>query len=517
MDRMTNLDASFLYSENEFDLHHNAWVGVFEGPAPTSAEFRALVASKLPRIPRYRQRVRFVPNDVAAPVWVDDAYFNLAFHVRNIALPAPGTDDQLRELFTTLMAEPLDRGKPLWVMWTVDGLENGRWALISKLHHCMADGATTTDITTILLDTDPQAVVDSPGDWQPEPTPTDLELLEQALVDSGATAADSTDRYATLMSSLRERLTEVDRAFASLDMSLSQSLSIESLNGSLSPYRRWAWARVELADIATVRRRWGGTVNDVVLAAVTRGFRDLLIARGEQVEGRSVRTMVPVSIRSAEDEAGNRVSSMYAELPVGVADPRDRLEQIRTQLNTLKASKQALAGDVLASLAGFQPPMLAAMGARAASHAASPVNTVTTNVPGPQFPLYALGRLMIDNWPYISLAGTVRIATTVFSYNGTLRIGVTGDWDTTADLDVFVKGLNNGFTEMLEASASSSTDSKPASSGAPGGSSAPGSAAQTKTTTPRRTARRTAKKTAPARTRKESPSSLAKDSPVVGE
>ena len=448
MDRMSNLDASFLYSENEVDLHHNAWVGIFQGPAPSGSEFQAHVVSKLGRIPRYRQRVRFVPHDIAAPVWVDDPHFNVRFHVRSIALPSPGSDDQLRELFTTLMAEPLDRGKPLWLMWTVDGLSEGRWALFSKLHHCMADGATTTDITTILLDADREAVAEEPDDWHPEPTPTDQELLQQAIIDSGATAADSTDRYATFMSSLQQRTAEVDLAFASLDTSLSPPLSIESLNGPTGPSRRWAWAQVELADIAAIRRVLGGTVNDVMLAAVTRAFRDLLLSRGESVEGHTVRSMVPVSIRSADDEAGNRVSSMYAELPVGEADAHQRLDQIRMQLDGLKASKQALAGDVLASLAGFQPPMLAAMGARVASHAVSPVNTVTTNVPGPQRPLYALGRLMLDNWPYISLAGTVRIATTVFSYNGTLRIGVTGDWDTTSDLQVFVDALNDGFAEL---------------------------------------------------------------------
>lgn len=450
MDRMSVQDASFLYSETERDLHHNAWLGVFEGPAPSREEFRALIASKLARIPRYRQRVRFVPGDVATPVWVDDVYFNLDWHLRSIALPAPGDDSQMRELFCQLMAVPLDRAKPLWEMWTIDGLSGSRWGLISKLHHCMADGASTTDITTILLDADPDAPVGEPDAWVATPSPSDQELLEQALLEARDQGVRMTDRYSSLMTSLRQRTEEVDRAFASLGESLSQPLSIPDLNGPIGPYRRWEWASVQLADIATVRKRFGGTVNDVVLALVTRAFRDLLLSRGEDLEGRTVRTMVPVSVRAAEDSEGNRVSSMYAELPVGVADPVERLTLIRTQLDGLKEAKQALAGDVIASFAGFQPPQLAALAARTATQGDSPVNTTTTNVPGPQYPLYALGRRMVADWPYITLAGTVRVATTVFSYDGVLRFGVTGDLESMPDLALLPAGIDAGLRELLE-------------------------------------------------------------------
>lgn len=451
MDRMSIQDASFLYSETDKDLHHNAWLGIFEGPAPTRAEFRALIASKLSQVPRYRQRVRFVPNDAAMPVWVDDEHFNLDWHLRSIALPAPGDDSQIREFFCQLMAVPLDRSKPLWEMWTIDGLEGGRWGLISKLHHCMADGASTTDITTILLDADPDAPLAEPDAWTARPTPTDLELLELALFEAREEGARQVERYTSLMSSLQERTEEVDTAFGSLGRSLQQPLNIPELNGPLGPYRRWEWAAVELSDIATVRKRFGGTVNDVVLAVITRAFRDLLIRRDQPVEGRSVRTMVPVSVRSAEDSGGNRVSAMYAELPVGVDDPLDRLTLIRQQLDGLKESRQALAGDVMASFAGFQPPQLAALGARLMTGAQSPVNTTTTNVPGPQYPLYALGRRMIADWPYITLAGTVRVATTVFSYDGVLRFGITGDLETMTDLDVFPTAILDGMQELLAA------------------------------------------------------------------
>jgi WS/DGAT/MGAT family acyltransferase len=455
MERMSMIDASFLYMENEFDLHHNAWLGIFAGPAPSGDEFRRHIASKLPRIPRYRQRVRFVPHDLAAPVWVDDQHFNLSYHLRAIALPAPGNDEQLRELFTTLMAQPLDRNKPLWDMWLIDGLEGGRWALVSRLHHCMADGVSTTDITTTVLDREP--VAETPGivdDWKPAPPPTDTELVQAALIEAQQQGLEQASRYNTWLSSLKEQMSVVDQAFASLKNSLANPLSITSLNGPIGPYRRWAWAKASLADIAGIRKSLGGTVNDIVLAIVTRAFRDLLISRGEKVAERTVRCLVPVSVRSiGEAGGGNRIASMYAELPVGIADPRERLTAIRTQMDGLKASKQALAADVLTSLAGFQPPALAAMGARQASHAPNPVNTVATNVPGPQHPLYLLGRKMLDNYPFVPLASTMRIGTSVFSYDGYARFGVSGDYESMPDLDLFAAALGEGLRELIAAAA----------------------------------------------------------------
>ena len=454
MERMSMIDASFLYTENEFDLHHNAWLGIFAGPAPTGEEFRRHIASKLPRIPRYRQRVRFVPHDIAAPVWVDDQYFNLSYHLRSIALPSPGSEEQLKDLFTTLMAQPLDRNKPLWDMWLVDGLEGGRWALISRLHHCMADGVSTTDITTTVLDREPLTEnVDVVDDWKPRPAPTDAELLQDAMIETQRQGVEQAGRYDVWVNSLKSQMVEVDKAFASLKNSLAAPMSITSLNGPIGPYRRWAWAKASLADIAGIRASLGGTVNDVVLAVVTRAFRTLLLSRGEEVTDRTVRCLVPVSVRSIGESGGNRIASMYAELPVGIADAEERLAAIRAQMDGLKASKQALAADVLTSLAGFQPPMLAAMSARQASHAPNPVNTVATNVPGPQHPLYMLGRKMLDNYPYVPLASTMRIGTSVFSYDGYARFGVSGDYESMPDIDVFADGLDEGIRELIAAAA----------------------------------------------------------------
>ncbi|MGH7154262.1 MAG: wax ester/triacylglycerol synthase domain-containing protein, partial [Acetobacteraceae bacterium] len=346
MERMSMIDASFLYMENEFDLHHNAWLGIFEGPAVTGEAFRRHIASRLPRIPRYRQRVRFVPHDLAAPVWVDDQHFLLTYHVRSIALPSPGSEEQLRELFTTLMAQPLDRNKPLWDMWLIDGLEGNRWALISRLHHCMADGVSTTDITTTILDREPLATtVDVPDDWKPETPPTDAELVQAALAESQRQSQEHAGRYGMWVNSLKAQMAEIDQAFLSLKGSFANPLSITSLNGPIGPYRRWVWAKVSLADIAAIRASLGGTVNDIVLTIVTRAFRDLLISRGEEVADRTIRCLVPVSVRSAGETGGNRIASMYAELPVGIAAPRERLASVRAQMDGLKASKQALAAD----------------------------------------------------------------------------------------------------------------------------------------------------------------------------
>jgi diacylglycerol O-acyltransferase len=455
MERMSVIDASFLYMENEFDLHHNAWLGIFEGPAPTGEAFRRHIASKLPRIPRYRQRVRFVPHDLAAPVWVDDQHFNLNYHLRAIALPAPGSEEQLREFFTTLMAQPLDRNKPLWDMWLIDGLEGGRWALISRLHHCMADGASTTDITTTILDKEPVAApAEAIDDWKPETPPTDAELLQAALIEAQRAGEEQASRYGVWLNSLKAQMAEVDKGFASLRSSLANPLSITSLNGPIGPYRRWAWAKVSLADIAGVRAALGGTVNDSVLAIVTRAFRDLLISRGEAVEGRTVRCLVPVSVRGVgEESGGNRIASMYAELPIGISDPKERLAAIRAQMDGLKASKQALAADVLTSLAGFQPPAIQAAGARQASHQPNPVNTVATNVPGPRHSLYLLGRKMLDNYPFVPLASTMRLGTSVFSYDGYARFGVSGDYESTPDIQVFADGLTEGARELIAAAA----------------------------------------------------------------
>jgi WS/DGAT/MGAT family acyltransferase len=439
---------------------HIASVAIFEGPAPTYEDVIAMVASKLPLVPRYRQVVKFVPLQLGRPVWVDDPHFNLTYHVRATALASPGSEDQLRTLVGRVMSQALDRDKPLWEMWMVEGLDNGHWALMSKTHHCMVDGVSGTDLLTVVLDQEPSPARNTVDDWQPETQPSRLELLTEAIGERvsspyeqlrGLRAATRAPRQAV------EQLTEVAQGLRSL-AGLVRATPESTLNGPIGPHRRWAWARSTLADVKTIRKGLGGTVNDVVLAAITRGFRDLLESRGETTD-RVVRTLVPVSVRTkgtagpaqGDGTFDNKVSAMFAELPVHISDARERLDAIHAQMGTLKESKQAVAGEALTSLTGFAPPMLLALGTRVFSRVPQRnVNTVTTNVPGPQFPLYAAGRKMLEAFPYVPLAGSVRIGVAIFSYNGMINFGVTGDYDTAPDIDVLCDGIEGGMAELVK-------------------------------------------------------------------
>ncbi|MDQ1438645.1 MAG: diacylglycerol O-acyltransferase / wax synthase [Acidimicrobiaceae bacterium] len=447
MDRMSPLDASFLHIENENNHMHIASVAIFEGPAPDCAEVMAMVESKLTLVPRYRQKVRFVPLELGRPLWVDDPHFNLGYHVRATALPHPGGDQQLRNLVGRVMSQQLDRSKPLWEMWMVEGLEDGHWALLSKTHHAMVDGVSGTDLLSVVLDTEASPARQPVAEFEPEPEPNRLRLVADALRDR---LANPYEQYRVVRSATRQ-VRDVARGLRSM-AGLVRPTPSSTLNGPIGPHRTWAWARSSLADVKTVRGALGGTVNDVVLAAITRGFRDLLIGRGEGVD-RVVRTLVPVSVRS-EAERGtynNKVSAMFAALPVGIEDPTERLDAIKEQMTGLKESKQAVAGEVLTSLTGFAPPQLLALGTRVFSRVQQRnVNTVTTNVPGPQYPLYAVGRRMLEAFPYVPLAGSVRIGVAIFSYNGLLNFGITGDLDTAPDIEVLARGIEEGMAELVK-------------------------------------------------------------------
>jgi diacylglycerol O-acyltransferase / wax synthase len=451
---MSPLDASFLHIEDDRSHMHIGSVAIFEGPPPSYESVRAMVESKLPLVPRYRQKVRFVPLGLGRPIWVDDPHFNLIYHVRHTALPSPGGNEELRNLVGRVMAQQLDRSKPLWEMWIVEGLDAGRWALISKVHHCMVDGVSGTDLLAVMLD---QARDASPPEtsknWHPRPEPTSAQVLGEALVERAVSPYEMLRSMRAATRAPRElasRFYETARGLTAMRGLLRSAQT--SLNGPIGPHRRWVWARSQLADVKAVRAAFGGTVNDVVLAVITNGFRELLQSRGEPVEEQTVRTMVPVSVRSPGERGtyNNRVSAMFAELPVGIADPVERLDAIRVQMEGLKESKQAVAGEALTSLTGFAPPMLLSLGTRVFMRLPQrSLNTVTTNVPGPQFPLYAAGRRMLEAFPYVPLAGSVRIGIAIFSYDGTLNFGVTGDYDSATDIGVLAEGIEGGLAELL--------------------------------------------------------------------
>ena len=455
MDRMSPLDASFLHVEDAVSHMHIGSVAVFEGPPPTPLDVAEMVAGKLPAVPRYRQKVRFVPFDLGRPVWVDDPHFNLGYHLRHTALAAPGGDQELRNLVGRVMSQQLDRHKPLWEMWIVEGLEHDHWALVSKVHHCMVDGVSGTDLLTVVLDAEREPARPIADTWQAEPEPGSVRLIRDAIADFVASPYEQIRAVRSATRAPRQMLQQTGELARGLRAwtGVVRPTPSSSLNGPIGPHRRWDWARTTLADVKTVRRAVGGTVNDIVLTVLTRGFRDLLLARDENVEGRVVRTLVPVSVRTSGERGtyNNRVSAMIAALPVGLEDPAERLAAIRAQMDDLKESKQAVAGEVLTSLSGFAPSMLLALGTRVAMRIPQRnVNTVTTNVPGPQHQLYACGRPMIEAFPFVPLASTVRIGVAIFSYNGMLNYGVTGDYDTAPDISVVCSGVEAGMTELLK-------------------------------------------------------------------
>jgi diacylglycerol O-acyltransferase len=458
VDRMSPQDASFLYIEDANNPMHVGSVIVFEGPPPSYGDLVRMVVRKLHLVPRYRQKVRFPPLEIGRPVWVDDPHFQILYHVRHTAVPPPGDDEKLRNLAGRVFAQLLDRTKPLWELWMVEGLEDGRWALVSKVHHCMVDGIAGTDLMSILFDTNPDARLPAAEPWSPEPEPSVLQLARDAVAD-GVSMPLARLQALPLAARApwlnRQETLEVMRGLARRP-ALWLRPTPSTLNGPIGPHRRWSWLKTSLDDIRQIKGVLGGSVNDVVLAAITRGFRELLLERGEPVQGRVVRTLVPVSVRAARERGvlNNRVSGVFPELPVGVADPLERLELIREQMDGLKESKQAVAGDALIRLSGFTPTMWLSLAARLGARLPQRmVQTVTTNVPGPQQPLYAYGRRMLACYPYVPIAGRVRVAIAIFSYMGDLTFGLTGDYDTMPDLDTLVRGIDEGVDELRRVAA----------------------------------------------------------------
>jgi WS/DGAT/MGAT family acyltransferase len=455
------MDASFLHIEDSVTHMHIGSVSIMEGPPPRYSTLCEMVESKLPMVRRYRQVVRRVPFDLGRPVWTDDPYFNIEFHVRHTALPRPGSEDELRNLVGRLMAQQLDRARPLWEMWMVEGLEDDRWAVVSKVHHCMVDGVSGSDLLGLILDTEPDAEIAETAPWIPTLPPAGWELATQAVADMVSSPFE-------MMRVVRARTRVPRMALAQASELISgiratagniRGGSSPSLNGPIGPHRRWVATSVPVEDVKAVRQKLGGTFNDVVLAAITRGFRDLLDARGEPSD-LPLRSLVPVSVRPRDDRGravgdgtmANKVSAVFAELPVHIADPIDRLRAISAQMNGLKDSNQAMAGEALTALTGFAPPVLLSLAGRLGTKVSQKtVNTVTTNIPGPQIPLYAAGRRMLKVFPYVPLGMQMRIGVAIFSYAGDVTFGITGDYDSAPDIAVLADGINAGMTEMLGA------------------------------------------------------------------
>ena len=461
MDRLSPLDSLFLHVEDGVTHMHIASCAIFERPPPPYEDVVELFASKLPLLPRYRQKVRFVPAHLGPPVWVDDPHFNLAYHVRHTALPPPGGEQELDNLMGRLMAVELDRHRPLWEVWMVEGLTGGRWALISKVHHCMVDGVSGTDLMVQLLDDD-RHPAPPPGDaWTPLPEPSAARLAVGGALDLLRIPARQLQAAGAVARRPRASF-EAFRNVVGGSIALGRELRPQptlSIEGAIGPHRRWGVARAYLDELKTIRSALGGTVNDVALSVIAGAFRDLLLARGDPVDGTELRSLVPVSVRAADDHsANNQVSVIIARLPVGVADPVERLDATRREMEVLKASHEAEAGEFISTLAGFTPAVVEALGLRSATATLRRlpqrgVQTVTTNVPGPQYPLYALGREMVEYLPFVPLSQGVRLGVAILSYNGQICFGVTGDYDTVPEVDWFCRRIEAGIAELTERAA----------------------------------------------------------------
>ena len=454
MERMSTLDAGFYFVEHKNVPMHLGSLVVFEGPAPAYQDLVDLYAAKLPLVPRYRQVVRTVPLQVFRPAWADDEHFEIGYHVRHAAVPKPGGARQLRHLAGQIFAQRLDRDRPLWEAWFLEGIEDDRWAIISKVHHCMVDGIGGTDLMTEVFDHGPDAARLAPVSWDPEPAPSAVRLVAGGISD---TVTWPLRLLAEIPGFVLQRL-QSRADLAGFTRGLTGSArrlavpSASSLNGPIGPHRQWIWTTARVSRVKQIRATLGGTVNDVLLAAITRGFRDLLIERGELTEGVVVRSLVPISVRSA-DERGvltNRVSAVLANLPVAEPDPLRRLEMLREQMDDLKRTHQAVGAELLTEMLGFAAPTLLALGSRAAFQIPQPlVQTVTTNVPGPRFPLYILGRRMVAAYPYVPIGDNVRSSIASYTYLDRFAFGSTADYSAAPDLHDLTKGIRRGLAELL--------------------------------------------------------------------
>jgi WS/DGAT/MGAT family acyltransferase len=451
-DRLSGLDSSFLHLEKAGAHMHVASTIVFEGSPPTHEEFRDHIESRLHLVPRFRQKIRSVPLGQGRPVWVDDPHLNLDYHVRQTALPAPGSEEQLRNLAARIFSQQLDRSKPLWELWLVEGLEGDRFAIVGKSHHALVDGISGVDITTVLFDfeAEPSSPPARPPKWAPRPEPRDLDLLRDALRERLTSPTEIVRGVRAALRGPRQVLRGIGATGRILEAGMSAPST--PFNVDIGPHRRIAFVTADLGDFKRVKNEHGGTVNDVVLSVVTGALGNYLRARGHNTDGLELRAMVPVSIRADEEHGalGNKITAMMAPLPVWCEDPIERLHLVTREMGDLKGSGQAVGAEILTRLTDFAPPTIASQAARL-QPAQRFFNLVVTNVPGPQVPLYVLGREMQEFYPLVPLARRQALCVGIMSYNGKIDFGLVGDYDAMADLDSFALDLEGAVREALEA------------------------------------------------------------------
>jgi diacylglycerol O-acyltransferase / wax synthase len=456
LDRLSSVDAGFLHAEDGTDAHmHIGALAILEGPAPSIEDLTAHIESRLHLVPRYRQRVINPPMQTGRPLWVDDVDFTVTYHVRHTALPRPGTEEQLRRLVGRIVSQRLDRTKPLWEVWLVEGLADNRFAIINKTHHALVDGVGGVDILTALFDLERDTPRTAPQRWSPKTTPGTTGLLvhgAESAVKLGLGVATSLLGAAANVRDSARRVADAGQGVLEIGQRLVDPAPATPLNRKPGPHRRVATVTCELEDFKTVKNAFGGTVNDVVLAVVSGALGRFLQQRDMDTDGLILRACVPMSVRTQDQRggAGNRITIMVAPLPVGTPEPTERLAQVRAAMDGVKKSKQAVGAETLTKMENFMPPTVLAQAARLGF---SPrlYNVLVTNIPGPQFPVYLLGRQMLELFPLAFLAPTHLLAIGIVSYNARVTLGLLGDYDGVPDLDLLAKEIETALDELVAA------------------------------------------------------------------
>lgn len=457
MERLSALDAAFLAIEDRHSPMSIGSAAICSGPPPTDAEIQNLFEAALAHVPRYRQKLQSVPFGLARPVWVDDPSFRLDHHLGRLALPEPGGRAELAELVGRLMSQPLDRERPLWESWVVEGLQDGQWALVSKLHHCLADGVSGSELlTAVLLAAAGLTSEATPPEHKREPVPGVARLLVSALADQVREARRDLVSVEGLIQAPRRLLSGLATTLrgASTFKDLLRPLPASSLAGPISTHRKWEWTTVGLAELKEIQHRAGVTLNDVALTIVSGALRRYQTAHGEPPSSHPVRSLVPVSVREAHGDGtlDNQVSALVPELPVNIADPLTRLRVVHERLAALKASGEATAGRLITRLADSAPWLAEEWFLRATVYFAPPLlTTVTTNVPGPPVPLTVLGRPLLELVPYVPLGYRVRVGVAMMSYADRFCFAVTSDEDRVPDVHLLVEAVQEETAALAAA------------------------------------------------------------------
>jgi WS/DGAT/MGAT family acyltransferase len=442
---------------------HIGGLTIIEGPPPSMEEFLEQIRRRLHLVPRYRHKLAHTAIDSGRPVWIDDPSFNLDYHVRHTALPAPGHWEQLQDLTARIFSQQLDRSKPLWEMWLIEGLEDDRFALITKTHHSLIDGIAGVDLATVLFDLspDPPQIPYSGRPWQPHPEPGTAQLLAAGLLGAARAGVALAEGAIDALSHPERALSRAREAAEGIGEIMWAGLNPAPetpLNVPIGPHRRFVGVTSQLDDFKTVKNAFGGTVNDVILAVVAGALRSFLISRGRHTEGVEMRALVPVSVRTEGEhhQGGNRIVAMRGPLPIYISDPLNRLRFVSSAMDGLKESKQALGAEVIAGAQNFAPPTILAQASRL-NFSTRLFNLIVTNVPGPQFPLYVLGREMLQAIPVAFLPENHALAIAIMSYNGQMNFGLLGDFDALPDIESIGENITAELATLVALARESAT------------------------------------------------------------